>query len=100
MVSLNTLGAVRRASQSTPKIHVRVLQEPGGVTDGIISFPPGSQEARVAKGGTGGAGVGAGGGVHNPSNRLPAGMLTNPAFFLFIPNIKTMKVGFSITFEV
>ncbi|XP_024921078.1 ephrin-A1a isoform X2 [Cynoglossus semilaevis] len=30
----------------------------------------GSQEARVAKGGTGG--VGAGGGVHNPSNRLPA----------------------------
>ncbi|XP_034455915.1 ephrin-A1a isoform X2 [Hippoglossus hippoglossus] len=32
----------------------------------------GSQEARVAKGGTGGATVGAGGGVHNPSNRLPA----------------------------
>ncbi|XP_036949671.1 ephrin-A1a isoform X2 [Acanthopagrus latus] len=34
----------------------------------------GSQEARVAKGGTGGTGGGAGGGggVHNPSNRLPA----------------------------
>ncbi|KAI4817825.1 hypothetical protein KUCAC02_011199 [Chaenocephalus aceratus] len=32
----------------------------------------GSQEARVAKGGTGGAAVGAGGGVHNPTNRLPA----------------------------
>ncbi|XP_041663977.1 ephrin-A1a isoform X1 [Cheilinus undulatus] len=32
----------------------------------------GSQEARVAKGGTGGTGVGAEGGAHNPSNRLPA----------------------------
>lgn len=41
--------------------------------DGLFFFP-GSQEARVAKGGTGGTAVGAGGGVHNPSNRLPAGM--------------------------
>ncbi|CAB1441423.1 unnamed protein product [Pleuronectes platessa] len=32
----------------------------------------GSQEARVAKGGPGGAAAGAGGGVHNPSNRLPS----------------------------
>ncbi|XP_061520676.1 ephrin-A1a isoform X2 [Phycodurus eques] len=32
----------------------------------------GSQEARVAKGGTGGDAVGAGGVAHNPSNRLPA----------------------------
>ncbi|KAM6899301.1 ephrin-A1a isoform 2-T2 [Xenentodon cancila] len=32
----------------------------------------GSQEARVGKGGVGGTGVGAAGGVHNPSNRLPA----------------------------
>lgn len=29
----------------------------------------------MAKGGRGGAGVGAGGGVHNPSNRPPAGTL-------------------------
>lgn len=50
-------------------------------------FLLGSQEARVAKGGTGGAGVGAGGGVHNPSNRLPAGKLTNPASFLIIPDL-------------
>lgn len=41
-------------------------------------LPSGSQEARVSKGGTGGAEVGAGGGAHNPSNRLPAGTLTNP----------------------
>lgn len=40
-------------------------------TDGV-SFLSGSQEARVAKGGT----VGAAGGVHNPSNTLPAGMWT------------------------
>ncbi|KAM8884644.1 ephrin-A1a isoform 2-T2 [Synchiropus picturatus] len=32
----------------------------------------GSQEARVAKGGSDASAVGAGGGVHNPSNRLPA----------------------------
>lgn len=38
----------------------------------------------MAKGGTGGAVVGAGGGVHNPSNRLPAGMWTIPAFFQII----------------
>lgn len=41
----------------------------------------------MAKGGTGGAGVGAEGGVHNPSNRLPAGMLTNPVSFLIIPDL-------------
>ncbi len=39
----------------------------------------------MAKGGTGGTGVGAGGGAHNPSNRLPAGMLTNPVSLLIIP---------------
>ncbi|XP_077447067.1 ephrin-A1a [Stigmatopora argus] len=32
----------------------------------------GSQEARVSKGSTAGDAAGAGGGVHNPSNRLPA----------------------------
>ncbi|XP_036070219.1 ephrin-A1a [Oryzias melastigma] len=32
----------------------------------------GSQEARVSKGGRSGGVAGAGGGVHNPSNRLPA----------------------------
>lgn len=52
----------------------------------------GSQEARVAKGGTGGAGVGAGGGVHNPSNRLPAGMQLNPVSYLIIPDPKTIQV--------
>lgn len=39
----------------------------------------------MAKGGTGGATVGAGGGVHNPSNRLPPGMLTRLVSFLIIP---------------
>lgn len=51
----------------------------------------GSQEARVAKGGTGGATVGAEGGVHNPSNGLPAGMLTNLLSFLIIPDLKTIQ---------
>ncbi|KAM9385330.1 ephrin-A1a isoform 2-T2 [Pholidichthys leucotaenia] len=37
-----------------------------------VAATDGSKEPRVAGGSTGGAGVGAGGGVHNPSNRLPA----------------------------
>ena len=55
----------------------------------FVSFL-GSQEARVAKGGTGGTGGGAGGGggVHNPSNRLPAGMLT----ILIIPDHKAVQL--------
>lgn len=54
----------------------------------------GSQEARVAKGGTGGTGGGAGGGggVHNPSNRLPAGMLTSPVSFLISPDLKAVQL--------
>lgn len=51
------------------------------------SLPSGSQEARVAEGGTGGAAVGAGGGAHNPSNRLPAGTLTNPVPFVISPDL-------------
>lgn len=46
----------------------------------------------MATGGTGGARVGAGGGVHNPSNRLPAGILTNPVSSLIIPDLKTIQV--------
>lgn len=48
----------------------------------------------MAKGGTGGTGGGAGGGggVHNPSNRLPAGMLTSPVSFLIIPDRKAVQL--------
>ena len=46
------------------------------------SLASGSQEARVAKGGTAGAGAGAGAGAHKPSNRLPAGTLTDAVSFV------------------
>lgn len=51
----------------------------------------------MAKEGTGGTGVGAGGGVHNPSNRLPAGMSTNPESFLIISDLKAIQahLGFA-----
>lgn len=82
MVSLTALTSDSR---------VRLLQDPSRVIDGFFLFFSGSQEARVAKGGTSGAAVGAEGGVHNPSNRLPAGMLTNPVSFLIIPDLKTIQ---------
>lgn len=51
------------------------MGQPNGVPDSVCLFVSGSQAARVANRGTGGARVGAGGGAHNPSNRPPAGML-------------------------
>lgn len=56
------------------------------------TLPSGSQEARVAKGGTGGAGVGAGGGAHNPSNRLPPGTWTNPMSFVITTDLWAVQL--------